>query len=339
MAKLEQLKSAALVLCLTAALAGCGGTAVPAETETPAPAETGAPPYDVPGEEPSETGLEETPPPFAPPAEGELSGSYYNDFLRMTLTLDADGTAALTGAETVLTGSYSGEGEALRLELDGADVAVAVDPEGDLSLEGYAGYFLRDWDFWGVTAAEAAAAMPATLGRETSYETVDNGDGTLRFRDFDHGVAFTCPADMTVLTDRFLGAVGVDCGEACYVVGRRVTDVYRTHSGSDDEFLTDYLRSFVFADFEALFGNILSFEDLSLRHDGVEGRLADATVRLSSGEGVWAARTVFYTSTYADGTVEYICKTLLAPAELEGRLDALADQVRDMGAVRLIAER
>ena len=79
---------------------------------------------------------------------------------------------------------------------------------------------------------------------------------------------------------------------------------------------------------------MLGFEGFTLLHEGIEGRLAAATLQMTDGEQPIAVKSVLYTSTFADGTVNYICKTTLAPAEDEGALEALAAAVTDMGAVR-----
>ena len=66
------------------------------------------------------------------------------------------------------------------------------------------------------------------------------------------------------------------------------------------------------------------------------GRLGAGEERLAVAAQEIAARVILYTSTYADGTENYICKCVLAPAENTAQLDALAVAVRDMGAARLV---
>lgn len=329
-------------LCLAAGLCACGQSAAPVVTPTPI-AVTETPfvePFDVPGTELTNGAPAADRPVIEPPAEGELCGSYYNDFLRETLTISEDGAVLLSGADTELTGTWTEDGDGLSLTLDGAEVRAALDADGDLELDGRPGYYLRNWALWGITPSETGAsepAEPASLG--TQDEVRDNGDGTVRCLCFSRGLAFTCPADMLLLNDRFLGAVAVTDGDGGYVIGRNVSAVYSTHSGSDDEFMEDYVRSFVFSDFEAIYGATLSYQDLTLRHDGIASRLADATLRLGSSKTACDARVLFYTSTYADGTVEYVCKTILVPADDAARLESLAEQVHDLGAVRLVAEQ
>ena len=328
-----------LALCLAAGLCACGQSAAPVVTPTPI-AVTEAPSaerIDVPGMElTNETGRG---PVIAPPAAGQTCGSYYNDFLRETLTLCEDGTVLLRGAETELTGTWTEGEDGLALILDGAEVHAALNEGGDLELDGRQGCYLRDWELWGITAAETGATDTETASLGVQDEVRDNGDGTVRCLGFSRGLAFTCPADMLLLNDSFLGAVGVTDGDGGYVIGRNVSTLYRTHSGSDDEFLEDYIRSFVFSDFEAVYGAALGYQDLTLHHDAIACRLAHATLRLTSADTECDARVLFYTSTYADGTVEYICKTILVPADDTARMKALHEQVHDLGAVRLVAEQ
>jgi hypothetical protein len=330
--------AAALALALLVlSLSGCGSAAPPAETAIPAPADTVAPspPFDVAGEETAPVATEPPAPVWAPPEEGSLTGSYYNDFLHLTLTLSEDGSAALQGGAEDAAGTYTAADGALVLELAGKTLSAAADDDGDLTLEGYSGYFLRDWDKWGITAEELGLETPD--GENAPAAGSDNGDGSLRYRDFDHAIAFTYPAGMTVEAGKFLGAAGVSDGNGGWVVGRNVTEVYRTHIGSNDEFLEDYVKTFVFADFELIGGSVMKFENFNLRHEGINGRLADGSVRIGSADGEWDAHVILYTSTYADGTVNYICKTVLVPAGESVRMENLAAAVRDMGAVRLVA--
>ena len=71
----------------------------------------------------------------------------------------------------------------------------------------------------------------------------------------------------------------------------------------------------------------------------VKGRLAAASLRISGPEAGADANVILYTSTYPDGTENYICKTYLVPAGDTARLKALEAAVTDMAAVRMREER
>ena len=313
------------------------------QSDAPPPQESAAV-YDVPGEdaegaEDALSALAETP---APATDG-LEGSYYNDFLRLTLTLDGEGGfTMLSGGGTGDAGTYAAGGEngALTLSFPDRRESAHIDADGDLTIEGRTGYFLRDWSYWHITAAETGTE-PVPLPYDAANVTVlDNGDGTFRYRDPDNALAFTYPAGMTAQSGRLIGGVAVTDGSGGAVAGRNVTPLYSTHKGTDDEFLADYVHTFVFTDFGILYGGVRSYQPLTLLHEGIEGRLAAATMVLSGGTEEApvsvSAKVILYTSTYADGTVNYICKTVFAADA--NRIDELSDAVTGMGAVRM-AER
>ena len=314
-------------LLLSLALLGaCGENAGPFASQPGTP--TGSPAdgrgdYDVPGEEPEAVEL----------VTDGLEGSYYNDYLGLTLTLDGAGGFVLRGGGEDLSGAYTALENALTLRSGERTETASVDADGDVTIEGRTGYFLRDWALWGITTAEAGPALSANRTGAS-----DNGDGTSRYRDIENGVAFTYEKGMEVLRGALVSAVVVTDGDDGYVIGRNVTELYSTSSGTDDEFLEDYIRAFVFGDFAALYGEVLSYDSLELLHEGIDGRLAAATLRLKSEDDDIAAKAILYTSTFADGTVNYIVKTVLAPANLASGTETLAAAVTDMGAVRAVAD-
>lgn len=291
------------------------------ETATPPTAGQGG--YDVPGEEPEAVEL----------VTDGLEGSYYNDYLGLTLTLDGAGGFLLRGGSENMSGTYLAAEDTLTLRSGERTETASIDLDGDVTIEGRTGYFLRDWAFWGITAAEAGPALS-----DTRTGVSDNGDGTSRYRDIENGVAFTYARGMEVLRGALVSAVAVTDGDGAYVTGRNVTELYFTNSGTDDEFLEDYIKAFVLGDFSVLYGDILSYDSLELLHEGIDGRLAAATLRLKCTEEDVAAKAILYTSTFADGTVNYIAKTVFAPATLANGTEVLSAAVTDMGAVRPVAD-
>ena len=314
-----------LLLCLTACGTQGGAPTAPAATATPAPWK----PETI----PAVAGEESSPP--APP-EGEpdgMEGSYYNDFLRETLTLDGRGECSLSWPGGVMGGMYRPTDDGWTVTLADIRLHVTADDGGDLHIDGKQGRFLRDWDFWGITPTEAGIHPTNTL---PDTEEIALGGGAYRYRDFPAGLALTYDEALQVLAGRLSGAVCVADGRGGYVIGRNVTQQLETPGRSAEEFLEDYIRSYVFMDFETLFGAVSAYDALRILPGEKAGRLAAGDIRLTGAGQTYAARVLLYTSVYADGTENYICKCVLAPAGETAQLDALAAGVRDVGAARIV---
>lgn len=317
-----------LLPALLLSLSGCGSKTdaspapSPVQTSLPVrmPADFGF--GDIPGED-AQAPL--------PPADS-YEGRYYNDYLRLTLALDGRGSCTLTGSDTDAAGTYTLSDGRLLLDFGTRQETAAADGDGDITIDGRSGYFLRNWSFWHITEAEAGTAF-APAGNAS--ESLQEADGGTRFRDFENHIAFTYTQDITVLPDLLIGAAAATDGQGGFVSGRNVTDSYFAHIGTDDEFIEDYVKTYVFADFDVFYGGISGFDSFSLAHDGIEGRLADASLHLYNAENDISARVILYTSTYADGTANYICKSIFAPTDNEVQAQALGDAVSGMGAVRI----
>lgn len=308
-----------LLLAVSTVLCACGSERESAAEETPE-----LPFFDIAGDE--------TPAP-PPPADSVL-GSYYNDYLRLTLQLDGHGNAELLGADYHAGGTYVFSGENLTLTFPDRTEYALLDADGDITIDGMTGRFLSNWEFWGITESEAGIQLAPS--EEIDYQNIHLGDGKLRYRDFDNKIAFTYAEGISVYTGELIGAVAATDGDGGYVSGRNVTDNYRTSAGTDDEFLEDYIKTFVFADFAAFYQSVSSFDDIQFLQEDIDGRIAAATLNISGADQTIAVKVILYTSTYADGTVNYICKTIFAPAEDTARLASLAEAVSDMSAVRMV---
>ena len=315
-------------LCLLLALTACsrhGPDASAGPDATPAPWRPEAVPV-IAGEE------------SAPPAEpvGEtdgLEGSYYNDYLRETLILDGCGGCSVSWPGGVMGGQYAAADGVITVLMSDLRLTARTDAHGDLSIDGKNGRYLRDWDFWGITTAEAGIHPVTTL---PDTEEFPLGGGAYRYRDFPAGLALTYDESLRIAAGRIEGAVTVADGKGGYVVGRNVTQRYLTRSGSAEEFLEDEIRSSVFRDCETLYGAVSAYDGLRLLPGKTEGRLAAGELKLTCGAREIAARVILYTSAFADGTENFICKYVLAPAGETAQLDALAAGVYDMGAARIV---
>lgn len=333
---LKPILAGLLSLSLALLLGACGAEQPEATNEAR---------YDVPGLEATAPRPTEAPPPVlpSPPQPGELCGSYYNDYLHLVLTLDPDGAATLSGGAEDRSGDYIQTEQGLSLTLAGEALTAELDADGDLTLSGLTGYFLRDWDFWGITPEEAAG--PAPEPEIPTTELRDNGDGSWRYLDFAAGVAMSFPAGFAPLSGLPAGAAAVGDGAGGCVIGRNVTAQREAYvqaladgAENDRDFLADCIHDLVMPDLAAIHRQILSYADLSLGQEALEGRLADAKLRVNAQDGSYDLLVLCYLSTYADGTVAYICKTAVCPVEGDATAEDLAAAVRDVGAVRLVAE-
>ena len=317
-----------LALCLLALLAACGQA--PAKTQPPEEAPAQWEPETIPA-----IAGEESAPPETPegPTDG-LEGSYYNDYLRETLTVDGRGGCALSWPGGVMGGLYTAQDGTISVLLSDVRLTAHVDGSGNLGVDGKAGRFLRDWDFWGITPAEAGIHPVNTL---PDTEEVALGGGKYRYRDFPAGLALTYDETLQIAAGRIPGAVCVADGKGGYVVGRNVTQRYLAHGDSVKDFMEAYLHDLVFSDCAALYGAVGGYTDMTLFAGGAAaGRLGAGEVRLSVGTQQIAARAILYSSAFDDGTENYICRCVLAPAGETAQLDALAAGVTDMGAARLV---
>ena len=305
--------------------AGCSQRPTPPEPELIDPPEPAVTVADgaVPGDES-----------VSDAATDGMEGSYYNDYLRLTLTLDGCGNCTLLGLDTDAAGTYTQSSDGLLLDFGTRQETAVPDARGDITIDGRTGFFLRDWDFWGISESEAGtqAAVPGA-----GTETLMTPDGSFRYRDYGSHVACTCAEDMEILPDLLSDAVTVSDGNGAYVTGRNVTESL-IQSNTPEAFLDGYITVFTIPDFRALYGissEAITETEKQIFTDGTDGRLAAATLRLSDGDCDVAVSIILYTSVYADGTYNYICKSYFAPADDVGRLDTLADAVTDMSAVRM----
>ena len=318
-----------LALCLLLALPACGRGG----TDAPAPASADATPAPWRPETIPAIAGEESAPPSVPVGETDgLEGSYYNDYLRETLTLDGRGACSLSWQGGEMGGTYRATDGEIVLLISDLRLRVSADARGDLSISGKTGRYLRDWDFWGITPAEAGV-HPVSADPDT--EEIALSGGAYRFRDFAAGIALSYDGTLQIAAGRVRNAVAVADGKSGYVVGRNVTQSYLTRSGSAEEFLEDYIRTTVFEDCAALYGAAGASDDPRMISGKTGGRLAAGELRLNCVAGEIAARVVLYVSSFADGTENYVCKCVFAPAAETAQLDALAAGVYDVGAARI----
>ena len=145
-------------LCLLLLLAACSR-----QSDPPAPAPEATPAPWQPLVIPAIAGEESTPP-EAPTGETDgLEGSYYNDYLRETLILDGFGGCSISWPGGVMGGTYTASDGEITVRMSDLLLRLRLDALGDFSIAGREGRYLRDWDFWGITPAEAGIHPVNTL--------------------------------------------------------------------------------------------------------------------------------------------------------------------------------
>lgn len=263
---------------------------------------------------------------------------YYNDYLRMTLTLADDGTCTLRSADTDAAGTYSVFPGGMTLDFGTRQETAYEGENGDLTIEGRNGWFLRDWDFWGITEDETQVVPAVAAAATVSPELLSNPDGSFRIRDYARSLACSCAAGIEQVSGDPPAPLAFTDGQGAYVTGRNITESFSAFSGSAADYLKQHTQAQLLADFVSFYGPAASHDELSVRESEIEGRLAEAELRTVCPDGEIAIHAIVYTSSYADGTVNYICKSYFIPAGDSERLAQLAESVSDMTAVRLKTE-
>jgi len=263
---------------------------------------------------------------------------YYNDYLHMTLTLADDGTCTLRSADTDAAGTYSVFPGGITLDFGTRQETAYEGENGDLTIEGRSGWFLRDWDFWGITEEETAVVPAVASAATPSPELLSNPDGSFRIRDYDRALACSCAAGIEQVSGDPPAPLTFTDGQGAYVTGRNITESFSAFSGSAADYLKHHMQAQLLADFVSFYGPVDSHGELTVRESEIDGRLAEAELRATGADGEISIHAIVYTSAYADGTENYICKCYFVPDGDTGRMAQLAEAVSDMTAVRLKTE-
>lgn len=254
--------------------------------------------------------------PQAPPP-----GSYYNSQTGVGLVLDEQGAFAMYSGQDSLKGTYSLRGDDIVFASGVEETLARLDGES-LVFEDMPGLFMP------VGVAESFAAIGVMLGRDREY--TDLGDGFWQVCDYALELAFVYPGEMSAPEGMLSDAAVVWDGEMAYVVGRNVTGEF---SGEAEAFLQEYLQR-VAEDFRLLYKQTASWEGQQMLAENIPGRVASADgILVTAAERVYV-KVIMYTSTYPDGTVNYICKAFYAPEGDTAAFNAMANGVTDMTAVR-----
>lgn len=257
----------------------------------------------------------------AQPYTGPEAGDFFNAASECFLSLDGEGGFALMAPGKSLRGTYTAADAELWLQCGGEELR-SFSSAGGYVLSGMAGIFLpteKPDDFTELGNIRIG-------DREYTEE-----EGNCRLSDYSLQLALRYPESMSAPENLISDAVVVWDGAKGYVTGRNVTEDF---SGEAGAFMQSYMELSVAEDFRLLYGGEGSFESLEQLSEGVSGRLASAEGLIDgAGERIYV-KCIMYTSTYSDGTVNYICKCFFAPEGDSAAFNALAASVVNMTAVR-----
>lgn len=257
----------------------------------------------------------------AQPYAGPEAGDFFNGTGECFLSLDGEGGFCLFAPEKALRGTYTATEEELTLHCGGEE-ARAFPGGGGYIISGMAGVFLP------VQQPSGFGELGLILVGDREYT---EEEGSYRLSDYSLELALRYPDGMSAPENLISDAVVVFDGVAGYVTGRNVTADF---SGDAGEFMDSYMAERVQEDFRLLYGAEGSFESLEQLDEGISGRLASAEGIILGGEERIYVKCIMYTSTYSDGTVNYICKCFFAPEGDSETFNALASSVVNMTAVR-----
>lgn len=258
----------------------------------------------------------------AKPYEGPVAAEMYNYSGKAQLRIDGEGGFLLSVSGLSLCGTYTAYEDEIVLRSGGEELRAYPSGEGYV-LSGMAGIFLP------LEEKESFSELGVIARSDREY--IEESGGTYRLSDYVLQLALRYPASMSAPENLVADAVVIWDKALGYVTGRNVTEEF---SGSAESFMESYMREKVLADFRQLYGREGSFETVELLSEGIAGRLASAEGIISGAEEKIYVKCIMYTSTYSDGTVNYICKSFYAPEGDQGSLSALTNSVVNMTAVR-----
>ena len=257
----------------------------------------------------------------AEPWAGLAARELYNEHSGCTLCLDGEGEFMLYAPGMSLRGTYTATEQELSL-ISGGEEAVAYPSGGGYMLSGMAGVFLPVESRGNFTEMGLIRSLDREYGEETG--------GICRLSDYSLQLSLQYPATMSAPENLISDAVVIWDGDMGFVVGRNVTGDY---ADGAEAFLKGYMEKTVVQDFRQIYGEEGEMEGLEMLSEGISGRLSSAEAVIIGGERVYV-KCIMYTSTYSDGTENYICKCFYAREGDEEAFSALSSTVVNMTAVR-----
>ena len=258
----------------------------------------------------------------AVPYEGPEAGEFYNGSTGAALRLDRAGEFFFAASEKYVRGTYSAFEDEIVLSLGGEEARLYPSAEGYI-LSGMAGIFLPREEKGSFSALGVIA--------KSDREYAEEASGVYRLSDYNLQLALHYPSAMSAPENLVADAVVIWDKASGYVTGRNVTEIF---VGDGKSFMAEYMENYVLPDFRLLYGKNGTFDSLTPLDEGIAGRLASSEAVIKADDERIYVKCIMYTSTYSDGTVNYICKCFYVAEGDQSALTALTNSVINMTAVR-----
>ena len=258
----------------------------------------------------------------AVPYAGPSAGEFYNESTDSHLRLDGEGSFNLGASGLYVSGTYSAFEDEIVLSSGGEETRLYPSAEGYV-LSGMAGIFLP-------TEGKGSFSALGVIAK-SDREYAEESGGVYRLSDYTLRLALNYPAAMAAPENLVADAVVIWDKASGYVTGRNVTEIF---DGDGRSFMSEYMENYVLPDFRLLYGKSGEFESLTPLDEGIAGRLASSEAVIKADDERIYVKCIMYTSTYSDGTVNYICKCFYVTEGDQNALSSLTNSVINMTAVR-----
>ena len=215
----------------------------------------------------------------------------------------ADGTVEITDGSDSVFGEYEWDGVMGAIVL-GEDIAsLTLDEEGDLYLQG------EDDEYYLMTYVGIAGGGDHEGDDDSDSPYEDVGDGNVRYTDYDCNISVVFSDWLSCLEGEIVGVVTISDDDEGYVVSENLTDEYWNYSGSDDEFILNYMDNNVTRFFEELYGGGWSIYTQDNLGGGGSDGLGAAEMNIYNDDYDIYIRTYLYRSSDGESSNNIIAQT------------------------------
>ena len=215
----------------------------------------------------------------------------------------ADGTVEITDGSDSVFGEYEWDGVMGAIVL-GEDIAsLTLDEEGDLYLQG------EDDEYYLMTYVGIAGGGDHEGDDDSDSPYEDVGDGNVRYTDYDCNISVVFSDWLSCLEGEIVGVVTISDDDEGYVVSENLTDEYWNYSGSDDEFILNYMDNNVTRFFEELYGGGWSIYTQDNFGGGGSDGLGAAEMNIYNDDYDIYIRTYLYRSSDGESSNNIIAQT------------------------------
>ena len=215
----------------------------------------------------------------------------------------ADGTVEITDGSDSVFGEYEWDGVMGAIVL-GEDIAsLTLDEEGDLYLQG------EDDEYYLMTYVGIAGGGDREGDDDSDSPYEDVGDGNVRYTDYDCNISVVFSDWLSCLEGEIVGVVTISDDDEGYVVSENLTDEYWNYSGSDDEFILNYMDNNVTRFFEELYGGGWSIYTQDNLGGGGSDGLGAAEMNIYNDDYDIYIRTYLYRSSDGESSNNIIAQT------------------------------